>query len=73
MALYQVCVQIDRRWVRVRQMVAGSHSAALRAAIGLLDPAHYDKPIRVERVDGDDDRDGDWAVKAASAAGQRPN
>ena len=47
---YLVYVKVGNRWRRVCSVNAASHREALRKAIAVLAPEHYDKPIKVERA-----------------------
>jgi hypothetical protein len=47
---YLVYVKVRNRWRQVCTVKAASHPEALRKAIAVLAPEHYDKPIKVERV-----------------------
>ena len=47
---YQLYAKVGRRWVPVCTIRAADHAGALRQAIALLKPEHYDKPIRLQQV-----------------------
>jgi hypothetical protein len=52
MKKYRMYLQIDGQWSLIRTIEAPDHCAALRKAIASIQPAHYDKPLRLEQDTG---------------------
>ena len=47
---YKMFVRVDGTWKPLAEILASTHSDALRQAMSRLEPEHYNKPIRIEQV-----------------------
>jgi hypothetical protein len=54
---YNLYVKIDGEWQHQFRIDADSHSEAFRLAMFLLEPQHFNKPIRLEQEDPEPVRD----------------
>jgi hypothetical protein len=51
MKSYRLSLKIDGKWQQRCEIAAANHTEAFRTAMTRLEPADYDKPLRLEQVD----------------------